>query len=86
MDTAQAAAPFRDHTMTVSVDYGRDDVERAADSLQVVLSDAEVEAILDDVNGELPTLASAALRAALLTRIDDDLARTVRGHSWSDDD
>ena len=72
--------------MTVSVDYGRDDVEQAADTLHVLLSDAEVEAILDDVEGELPNLASAAMRSALLTRIDDDLARTVRGHAWSDDD
>ena len=72
--------------MTVSVDYGRDDVERAADALHVQLTDAEVEAILADVDGELHTLASTALHHALQARIDDDLARAARGHACSDDD
>ena len=86
MNIAHAQLPVLDHTVTLSVAYGRDDVERAAESLQVMLSDAEVEAILDDVGGELTVLASDAMRSALLTRIDDDLARTIRGHAWSDDD
>jgi hypothetical protein len=86
MDTIQAAAPAADHTVTVSVTYGRMDVEQAAEIRHAMLSDAEVEAILDGVAAELAALAAAAIRSALLARIHEDVARTVRGHDWSDDD
>ena len=75
-----------EHWVTVCVEYGEQDVERAAESLNVSLSDQETEAILLDIDAEFSSLASAAVRSAVASRIYGDLARVARGHTWSDDD
>ncbi len=72
--------------MTVRVPYDAADVEKAADSMDVPVSDEEVEAILDDIGGELNALARAAVRSAVLSRIDEDVRTVSRGHQNSDDD
>jgi len=77
---------MRRQNVTVSVDYGAPDVETAAETLNVSLSDEEVEVILADIGSELPDLAAAATRSALAARIYDTLARVARGHAWSDDE
>ncbi|MBV8194361.1 MAG: hypothetical protein JOY80_02415 [Candidatus Dormibacteraeota bacterium] len=72
--------------MTVSLKYGEEDVERAANSLNISLSGEETEAILAAIDAELSSLASAAVRSAVASRIYDDLTRVARGHACSDDD
>jgi hypothetical protein len=83
---AVATSGTRRHQLTVAVAYNEEDVERAAESFNVSLSDEETEAVLLDVDAELSTLVQAAAHSAVASRIYDDLARVARGHSWSDDD
>lgn len=76
----------RHRSITVAVDYCPLDVERAAESLNVSLSDEETDAILARIDGELDELGAAATRSALASRIYDDLARIAHLHASSDDD
>lgn len=72
--------------MTIPIAYGPADVEHAAETFGLSLSDEEVEVILADIDGEVSDLATDATRAALASRIYDVLAEVARGHAWSDDD
>ena len=85
MGTA-VAFPVRQRSLTIPVVYGPADVEHAAKTFDLSLSDEEVEVILADVDNEVSDLAVAATRSALASRIYDVLARVARGHDWSDDD
>ena len=80
------APRIRQHSVTLSLTYGDEDIERAAESLNVMLSEEEVDAILGDVDSELHDLAASAARSAVASRIYEDLVRVARGHAWSDDD
>jgi hypothetical protein len=86
MNATALTSPGRECVLTVGVDYGDADVERAADSLNVAISEQEVQAILANVDDELPALAEAAARSAVTARIYDDLRRLARARAWSDDD
>jgi hypothetical protein len=86
MSIAPAFPATRQKSVTVSVDFGASDVERAADALDLSVSDEEVDVILGDVAGELPRLAAAAIHDALTARIHDALGRVARGHACCDDD
>jgi hypothetical protein len=86
MTTTAVPTSKRRRRVSVLVTYGGADVERAAESLNVPLSDEEVGAILADVDGELSGLAASATRSALTSRIYEDLAQVARGHAWSDDE
>ncbi len=77
---------MRQRSLTIPVAYGRADVEQAANSLNLSLSEEELDTILADVDSEVAELAVTATRSALASRIYDDLARVARGHAWSDDD
>jgi hypothetical protein len=85
MSTA-VAFPVRQSSLTISVVYGPADVEHAAETFDLSLSDEEVEVILADIDSEVSDLAVAATRSALASRIYDVLGRVARGHAWSDDD
>ncbi|MBV8301372.1 MAG: hypothetical protein JOY68_05575 [Candidatus Dormibacteraeota bacterium] len=76
----------RAYELTVSVAYGVEDVERAAESLDVPLCGQETDAILADLDSESAALASAAVRSAVASRIYEDLTRVARAHGLSDDD
>ena len=86
MNTAAGTTPTERHRVTVRVPYDAADVEKAAESMDVPVSDEEVNAILDDVGGGLNALASAAVRSAVLSRIYEDVRTVSRGHLASDDD
>ncbi|MBV8529433.1 MAG: DUF1380 family protein [Candidatus Dormibacteraeota bacterium] len=84
--TAPSLDAERHRTLTVPLVYGAMDVERAADSLHVSLSDEETDAILERLDGDLDTIMSAAATAALAARIYEDLVRIGQLHVSSDDD
>jgi len=85
MSTA-IANPLRRQQLTLRVVYGPPDIERAADSLDVSVTDAEMEAILANLDAEIAELANEATRSAVSARIYGDLGRIARGHAASDDD
>lgn len=85
MGTA-VALPVRQRRLTVPVVYGPGDVEHAAKTFGLSVSDEEVEVILADIDTEVSDLAVAATRSALACRIYDVLAGVARGRTWSDDD
>jgi hypothetical protein len=68
------------------VAYGAVDVERAAESMDVPVSDEEIGVILAAVDGELATLAAAATHSAVLLRIFDQLQTVAHAHACCDDD
>jgi uncharacterized protein (DUF302 family) len=76
----------RHRSVTVPVVYGSLDIERAADSLHLSLSDQETDAILARIDGDLDELGNVATRSALASRIYDDLAQIAHLHTSSDDD
>lgn len=80
------AAEERHRSITVSIVYSSLDVERAAESLNVSLSEEEIDAILAKLDGELDDLGATATRSALASRIYDDLAQIAHLHTSSDDD
>jgi hypothetical protein len=82
-ETAVSPAARR---VTVRVDYGAADVERAADSLDVPVSDEEVGSILAAIDGELATLAAAATHSAVVERIFEQLQTVSHAHACCDDD
>jgi hypothetical protein len=86
MNTPATVRPECAHELTVSVAYGTEEVERAAESLNVVLCNQETEAILADLDEQVASLAAAAVRSAITSRIYEDLIRAARWHSSSDDD
>jgi hypothetical protein len=67
------------------VAYGAVDVERAAESMDVPVSDEAIGVILAAVDGELETLA-AATHSAVLQRIFDQLQTVAHAHACCDDD
>jgi hypothetical protein len=72
--------------VTVRVAYGASDVERAAESIDVLVSGEEVGAILEAIDGELATLAAAATHSAVMRRIFDELQTVSHAHACCDDD
>ena len=68
------------------VAYGAADVERAAESMDVAVSDEEVWAMLAAIDGELTTLAAAATHSAILRRIFEQLQTVSHAHACCDDD
>jgi hypothetical protein len=72
--------------VTVRVAYGASDVERAAESMDVLVSGEEVGAILAAIDGELATLAAAATHSAVVERIFDELQTVSHAHACCDDD
>ncbi len=86
MDRASTAVSPGTRRVTVRVDYGAADVERAADSLDVPVSDEEVGAILAAIDGELATLAAAATHSAVVERIFEQLQTVSHAHACCDDD
>jgi len=83
---AISVAAERHRTLAIPVAYGAADVERAAESLHVALSDEEIDAILARLDGDLERETTVAARAALASRIYEDLVRIGRLHISSDDD
>jgi hypothetical protein len=71
---------------TVRVAYGASDVERAAESMDVLVSGEEVGAILAAIDRELSTLAAAATHVAVLRRIFEGLQTVSHAHACCDDD
>ncbi|MFZ0920589.1 MAG: hypothetical protein WB807_11635 [Candidatus Dormiibacterota bacterium] len=86
MARASTAVSPGTRRVTVRVDYGAADVERAADSLDVPVSDEEVGAILAAIDGELATLAAAATHSAVVERIFEQLQTVSHAHACCDDD
>lgn len=86
MARASTAVSPGTRRVTVRVDYGAADVERAADSLDVPVSDEEVGAILAAIDGELGTLAAAATHSAVVERIFEQLQTVSHAHACCDDD
>jgi hypothetical protein len=78
------STPARRVTMRVA--YGAADVERAAESMDVLVSGEEVAAILADIDDELAILAAAATHSAVLLRIFDELRLVSHAHACCDDD
>jgi hypothetical protein len=78
------STPTRRVTMRVA--YGAADVERAAESIDVAVSDEEVGAMLAAIDGELTTLAAAATHSAILRRIFEQLETVSHAHACCDDD
>jgi hypothetical protein len=72
--------------VTVRVAYGATDVERAAESMDVLVSGEEVAAILAAIDGELSTLAGSATHSAVLRRIFEELETVSHAHACGDDD
>ena len=86
MTTAATAVYAPARRVTVRVAYGASDVERAAESMDVLVSGEEVGAILAAIDGELSTLAAAATHAAVLRRIFEELQTVSHAHACCDDD
>jgi hypothetical protein len=82
--TVAAAAPAR--RVTVKVAYGSRDVEKAAESMEVLVSGAEVEAIIANIDDELAALAATATHSAVLLMIFDELMVVSHAHAAGDDD
>jgi glycerol-3-phosphate dehydrogenase len=72
--------------VTVKIAYGTTDVEKAAESMELQVSDEEVEAILANIDSELSTLATTATHAAVLSRVFDELLIVCHAHASGDDD
>ncbi len=73
-------------SLTIQVAYGGPDVESAADSVDVVLCDEEVDCILANIDAELPELAAAATRSAITVRTLELIRKVSQSHSCSEDD
>jgi hypothetical protein len=86
MTRAATAFSSAARRVTVRVAYGAADVERAADSMHVPVSDEEVGAMLAAIDGELATLAAAATHSAVVERIFDQLQTVSHAHACCDDD
>ena len=86
MTRAATAVSPAARRVTVRVAYGAADVEQAADSMDVLVSDEEVAVILEAIDGELATLATAATRTAVVERIFDQLQTVSNAHACCDDD
>ncbi len=86
MSRAVSGSAIPRHRVTIRVPYDAADVENAAQSLDIPVCDEEVTTILEDVTGSLNDLATAAVRAAVLSRIYEDVCRVSRGHEVTDDD
>ncbi len=86
MNTAVAGSPLNRHRVTIRVPYDAADIEKAAQSLGVTVCDEEVTTILENITGTLSDLAASAARAAVLSRVYDDLRRVSYGHEVTDDD
>ena len=83
---ADAAGSERHRSLSIPVSYSVVDIERAAESIHVSLTDEEAGALLARIDGELDELGHAATRSAVYSRIYDDLARIGHLHDSSDDD
>ncbi|HVC42149.1 MAG TPA: hypothetical protein VND54_09250 [Candidatus Saccharimonadales bacterium] len=86
MTTGATAVHAPGRRVTVRVVYGASDVERAAESMDVLVSGEEVGAILAAIDGELATLAAAATHSAVIRRIFDELQTVSHAHACGDDD
>lgn len=86
MTRAATATSTPARRVTVRVAYGASDVERAAESIDVLVSGEEVGAILDAIDGELATLATAATHSAVIGRIFDELQTVSHAHACGEDD
>jgi hypothetical protein len=86
MTRAATAVSPAARRVTVRVAYGVADVERAAHSMDVPVSDEEVGAILAAIDGELSNLATAAAHSAVVERIFDQLKTVSHAHASCDDD
>lgn len=86
MTTVVTAVSTPARRVTVRVAYGASDVERAAESMDVLVSGEEVGAILATIDGELGTLAATATHSAVLQRIFDELRTISHAHAYGDDD
>jgi hypothetical protein len=76
----------RQRQAEVRLAYGPDDVEVLAESMGVSISDEEMEAVLENVDGELVSLARRGTHDALRSRIAELLQIVSRAHAESDDD
>ena len=66
--------------------YGVDDVELAAERMEISVSDEETQAILANIDDEIGSIAAHASRHAVEVRIADWLGVIGRAHTASDDD
>lgn len=83
--SAEPAEAQRHRSVTIPLAYSALDIERAAESLHVTLSDEETDAILARIGGELEELGASATRSALMARIYDEVAHVAHLHTCSDD-
>ena len=81
-----SGSPTARDPVTSRVPTGAADVGTAAQALAIPVCDEEVTTILEDVTGSLNDLANSAVRAAVLSRIYEDVCRVSRGHEMTDDD
>jgi hypothetical protein len=66
--------------------YGVDDVERAAERMEISVSDEEAQAIVANIDDEIDSIAAHASRHVVEVRIADWLRVVDRAHTASDDD
>ena len=66
--------------------YGVDDVELAAERMEISVSDEETQAILANIDDDSGSIAAYASRHAVEVRIADWLGVVGRAHTASDDD
>ena len=83
---APQADAERRRSLSIPVAYGAVDIERAAESIHVSLSDEETSALLARIDVDLDDLGHAATQSAVYSRIYDELARIGHLHESSDDD
>ena len=86
MTRAPAAVLTPPRRVTVKIDFGAADIEKAAESMELHVSDEEVEGILTSIDNELANLATIATRSAVLSRVFDELLIVCHAHSIGDDD
>lgn len=86
MNTPIASAPSLGRRVTLKISYGAEDVETAAESMDLQVSSEEVAAILANIDSELSSLATRATHAAVLSMVFDELLIVCHAHISGDDD
>jgi hypothetical protein len=81
-----ASVPSAQRRVTLKVAYGAEDVEKAAESMDLQVSGDEVAAILANIDSELSALATKATHAAVLSMVFDELLIVCHAHVSGDDD
>lgn len=86
MSSPSASAPSAGRRVTLKVAYGAEDVEKAAESMELQVSSEEVAAILANIDSKLSTLATEATHAAVLSMVFHELMIVCHAHVSGDDD